>query len=114
MGWRPDSLEIWKSAGFNAVPLPSTELATGAPDRASSNACTTPPQVAVLTQYYNYAKNMTDMQWALLLGATVIKKDTWDRIPADLKRRFSRRCRMPAPSCRPTSAQGGRDRTSRR
>ncbi len=78
-----DSLEIMKGAGFNVVPLPATELATGL-QTGLVNACTTTPQVAVLTQYYNYAKNMTDMQWALLLGSTVIKKDVWDRIPADL------------------------------
>ena len=78
-----DSLEIMKSAGFNVVPLPATELAT-ALQTGLVNALTTTPQVAVLTQYYNYAKNMTDMPWGVLLGATVIKKDVWDRIPADL------------------------------
>jgi TRAP-type transport system periplasmic protein len=78
-----DSLEIMKGAGFNVVPLPATELAT-ALQTGLVNALATTPQVAVLTQYYNYAKNMTDMQWAVLLGGTVIKKDVWDRIPADL------------------------------
>ncbi len=78
-----DSLEIMKGAGFSVVPLPSTELAT-ALQTGLVSAVTTTPQVAVLTQYYNYAKNMTDIQWGLLLGATVIKKDVWDRIPADL------------------------------
>ena len=42
------------------------------------------PQVAVITQYYNYAKNMTDLKWELLLGATVIDKRTWNKIPAEL------------------------------
>ena len=37
----------------------------------------------MLTQYYNYAKNMTDVAWNVLLGGTIIKKDVWDRIPAD-------------------------------
>jgi TRAP-type C4-dicarboxylate transport system substrate-binding protein len=78
-----DSLEIMKGAGFNVVPLPATELAT-ALQTGLVNALSTTPQVAVLTQYYNYAKNMTDVPWALLLGGTVIKKDVWDRIPSDL------------------------------
>jgi TRAP-type C4-dicarboxylate transport system substrate-binding protein len=78
-----DSLEIMKGAGFNVVPLPATELATGL-QTGLVNALSTTPQVAVLTQYYNYAKNMNDVPWALLLGGTVIKKDVWDRIPADL------------------------------
>jgi TRAP-type transport system periplasmic protein len=78
-----DSLEIMKSAGFNVVPLPATELAT-ALQTGLVTALATTPQVAVLTQYYNYAKNMTDLSWAILLGGTVIRKDVWDRIPADL------------------------------
>ena len=29
----PPAIEIWKAAGFNPVPLPSTEISTGAADR---------------------------------------------------------------------------------
>jgi len=79
-----DSVEIWRSAGFNPVPLPSTEIAT-ALQTGLVNALGAPPQVAVITQYYNHARNMTDMQWQLLLGATLISKATWDKIPADLQ-----------------------------
>lgn len=84
--WAGDtkSTEIWQSAGFKPVPLPSTELATSL-QTGLTEAFSAPPQVAALTNYYANAKNMTDMKWALLLGATVIKKDTWDRIPADLR-----------------------------
>lgn len=80
----PKSLEIWKTAGFNPIPLPSTELAT-ALQTGLVQAFSAPPQVAVITRYYENAKNMTDLNWALLLGATVINKDTWLRIPADLR-----------------------------
>ena len=82
-----DSLEISKAAGFNPVPLPSTEIAT-ALQTGLVTAVPLPPQVAVITQYFNYAKNMTDMEWQLLLGATVITKSAWDRIPADLHAPF--------------------------
>lgn len=83
----PKTLEIWKAAGFNPVPLPSTELAT-ALQTGLVEAFGAPPQVAVITRYYENAKNMTDVNWALLLGATVVKKDVWDRIPADLRPRL--------------------------
>lgn len=79
-----DAIEIWKSARFNPVPLPATEIAT-ALKTGLVTALGTPPQVAVISQFYNDAKNMTDMKWQLLLGATVIKKEAWARIPADLK-----------------------------
>jgi TRAP-type C4-dicarboxylate transport system substrate-binding protein len=84
--WAGDTktLEIWKAAGFNPVPLPSTELAT-ALQTGLVEAFGASPQIAVITRYYENAKNMTDVSWALLLGATVISKTTWERIPADLR-----------------------------
>jgi len=80
----PKTLEIWRAAGFTPVPLPSTELAT-ALQTGLVEAFSASPQIAVITRYFENAKNMTDINWALLLGATVIKKDVWDRVPADLK-----------------------------
>lgn len=79
-----EAVEIWRAAGFNPVPLPSTEIAT-ALQTGLVNALGAPPQVAVITQYYNHAKNMTDLQWQLLLGATIISRTTWEKIPADVR-----------------------------
>jgi TRAP-type C4-dicarboxylate transport system substrate-binding protein len=39
----------------------------------------------VISQYYTKARNMTDMPWQLLLGATIVSKATWDKLPADLR-----------------------------
>jgi TRAP-type C4-dicarboxylate transport system substrate-binding protein len=80
----PKTLEIWITAGFNPRPGASTELATGL-QTGLYDAFTASPQIAVVTGYYENAKNMTDLNWALILGATVIKKEVWDRIPADIK-----------------------------
>jgi TRAP-type C4-dicarboxylate transport system substrate-binding protein len=80
----PKSLEIWKTAGFNVRPAAVTDLPTGL-STGLFQACTLSPQVAQLGRYYEKAKFMTDLRWALLLGATVIKKDTWDKVPADIK-----------------------------
>jgi len=84
--WAGDatSVDLWKSVGFNPVPLPATEIATGL-QTGLVTALGCPPQVAVISQYYNYAKNMTDLPWQLLLGATLINKSVWERIPADLR-----------------------------
>jgi TRAP-type C4-dicarboxylate transport system substrate-binding protein len=79
-----ESVEVWRAAGFNPVPLPSTEIAT-ALQTGLVNALGAPPQVAVITQYYNHAKNMTDLPWQLLLGATLISKSTWEKIPAEMR-----------------------------
>jgi TRAP-type C4-dicarboxylate transport system substrate-binding protein len=80
-----DALEIWKGAGFNPVPLPSTEIST-ALQTGLVSALPTTPTAAVLLQWYQHAKNLTDVKWALLLGATVVSKATWDKIsPEDQK-----------------------------
>jgi len=63
--------------------MPTAEIAT-ALQTGRINAVPISPQVAVISQYYNYAKNMTDLNWELLLGATVVDKRVWNKIPADL------------------------------
>ncbi|MCX6546212.1 MAG: TRAP transporter substrate-binding protein DctP [Acidobacteria bacterium] len=84
--WAGDakSLEIWKAAGFNPRPAPSTELVTGL-QTGLFEAFAAPPQVCVIARYYEHARYMTDMNWGLMMAATVIDKGTWARIPADLK-----------------------------
>lgn len=79
-----DGIEVWKAAGFNPVPLPATELSTGL-QTGLVNAVAVSPQIAVISQYYTKARNMTDMPWQLLLGATLITRATWEKIPADLR-----------------------------
>jgi TRAP-type C4-dicarboxylate transport system substrate-binding protein len=79
-----EAVEIWRSAGFNPVPLPSTELST-ALQTGLVEALGAPPQVTVISQYFTHAPYMTDFRWQLLQGGTVITKATWERIPADLR-----------------------------
>lgn len=84
--WAGDtqSVEVWKAAGFNPVPLPSTEIMT-ALQTGLVEALGVPPQVSVIAQYFNHAPNMARLRWQLLLGATLINKSTWEKIPADLR-----------------------------
>jgi TRAP-type C4-dicarboxylate transport system substrate-binding protein len=84
--WAGDTrtLEIWKAAGFNAIPAPATELATGL-QTGLVDAFLTSPQVALLTRHYEQARNMTDLKWSLIMAATVVSREVWDRIPPDLR-----------------------------
>jgi TRAP-type C4-dicarboxylate transport system substrate-binding protein len=79
-----EAVEVWRSAGFNPVPLPSTELAT-ALQTGLVEALGSPPQVAVISQFFNQAKNMTALRWQLLQGATLVSKGTWEKVPADVR-----------------------------
>ena len=76
--------ELWKKAGFNPVPLPSTEIST-ALQTGLVNAVTSTVQGVVLLQWYRQIKYMTDLNWAVFLGAIVLPKKTWDAIPADVR-----------------------------
>jgi TRAP-type C4-dicarboxylate transport system substrate-binding protein len=84
--WAGDaqSVEVWRSAGFNPVPLPSTELST-ALQTGLVEALGSPPQVAVIAQFFNHATNMTSLRWQLLQGATLVAKSSWDKVPADVQ-----------------------------
>jgi TRAP-type C4-dicarboxylate transport system substrate-binding protein len=79
-----DTIDLYNSARFNPVPLPATEIAT-ALQTGLVSALGVPPQVSVLSQYFLHARNMTDLRWQLLLGTTLIKRETWEKIPADLR-----------------------------
>jgi TRAP-type C4-dicarboxylate transport system substrate-binding protein len=79
-----ETVELLKAARFNPVPLPSTELAT-ALQTGLVEAFNAPPGVALLAQYFNHARHMTDLRWQLLLGAVVVTEELWAKVPADLQ-----------------------------
>ena len=80
----PGSEAAWKAAGFHPVVLSSTDLI---PSLSSGmiNIISEPPLYAYTTDLYSKAGNMLDMHWGLLTGATVVRKDTWEKIPAEMR-----------------------------
>jgi TRAP-type C4-dicarboxylate transport system substrate-binding protein len=84
--WAGDDMlvELWKKAGFNPVPLPATEIST-ALQTGLVTAVPAPPQAAVLFQWYNQARNMTALNYGILVGGFVMTKDTWDKLPPEIR-----------------------------
>jgi TRAP-type C4-dicarboxylate transport system substrate-binding protein len=78
------SVDLWRSAGFNPVPLASSEL-SAALQTGRVTALGAPPQLASITQYFLRAKYMTSLRWQLLLGAALVSKAAWEKIPADVR-----------------------------
>ena len=76
--------ELCKKAGFNPVPLPSTEIAT-ALQTGLVNAITISPQGVLLMQWYKQLHYMTDFNWAVFLGGIVITKSAWEKIPVEIR-----------------------------
>jgi len=77
-------VELVKKAGFNLVPLPSTEIAT-ALQTGLVNAITMTSQGVLLLQWYKQLNYMTDLKWAVLLGGIVITKSAWEKIPVEIR-----------------------------
>jgi TRAP-type C4-dicarboxylate transport system substrate-binding protein len=80
----PASAEAWRAAGFQPVVMSSTDvipsLQTGLID-----AVATAPVYAFSTRIFENAKYMLELPWACLNGATVVKREAWEKIPADLR-----------------------------
>jgi TRAP-type transport system periplasmic protein len=74
----------WKAADFNPVPLASTDVMSGL-QTGLIEAFASPPLYALSTQWFALAKHMVPVKWTPLNGATVIEKETWEKIPAELR-----------------------------
>jgi TRAP-type C4-dicarboxylate transport system substrate-binding protein len=80
----PGAEAAWKAAGFHPVVLSSTDLI---PSLTSGmiNIIGEPPLYAYTTHVFDRANNMLNLHWGFLTGATVVRKDTWDKVPADVR-----------------------------
>jgi TRAP-type C4-dicarboxylate transport system substrate-binding protein len=83
----PAAEAAWKRAGFRPVVLSSTDLIPALSSRMV-NIVSQPPLYAYTTHIFEKADNMLNLHWGFLTGATVVKKDVWDRIPADVQKKL--------------------------
>lgn len=75
-----DTEELFKAARFHPVPLSPTDMLT-ALQTGMIDAFDTPPLVALANQWFGLAKHMIDLPWAPLVGATIVDRKVWDKIP---------------------------------
>lgn len=76
-----DQLEIYRSAGFQPVSLETADILPGF-QTGLIEAAPLPPVFALASQVDTRAPHMLDLNWAPLVGACVIRKATWDKLPA--------------------------------
>jgi TRAP-type C4-dicarboxylate transport system substrate-binding protein len=81
--WAGDTqqLDLMKAAGYPSVPLEASDILTGL-QTGMIDAISTTPQYALAGQFYRRAKYMLEVNWAPLLGATVVTRKTWDSLTA--------------------------------
>jgi len=76
----PEAEKLFNQFGFNVVPLPATDILT-ALQTGLVEAIYVPPLFALLDRSYQLVPYMTDLRWAPLNGATVIRAQSWQRVP---------------------------------
>lgn len=76
----PTATELWKTAGYQPVPLEFTDILTGL-KTGLIDAVATTPSYALAGQFYGSVPHMLNLKWAPLVGATIITKQTWEQLP---------------------------------
>ena len=77
-------VDLMKALGYHPVPRETADILPGLKTDLI-NAIPLPPNQAMLGQCYTIAKHMLALKWTVLSGATIIRKDTWDKIPPDIQ-----------------------------
>jgi TRAP-type C4-dicarboxylate transport system substrate-binding protein len=80
-------VDLMKSLGYHPVPLETANILPGLRTNLI-NAVPLPPNQALMGQIYTVAPHMLALKWSVFSGALVIRKDTWDKIPADVQKRL--------------------------
>ena len=86
------TFQLYKINGFEPVSLAATDILTGL-QTGLIDAFQAPPLVALSNQWFGGAKNMLDLPFAELVGATVISKDVWDTIPVPVQKEMMQSAR---------------------
>lgn len=83
--WSNDDkqLKAWRDWGTNPVSMSVTDVLVGLQSGLIDTIATT-PLAALSYQWFPLAPNMTELRLAPLVGAVVISKRTWNRIPKNL------------------------------
>lgn len=83
----PAQVDIMKSAGYNPVPLETGDILPGL-QTGLIDVVPMPPFFALARQVYLPAPNMLALNWAPLVGATVVTSRAWEKIPAPLREKL--------------------------
>jgi len=80
--WAGDikAYDLWKASGFNPVALETAGIAQGLMSD-TINVIPMPPFFALAGQLHEQTKYMLELNWAPLVGAVVVRKKSWDRVP---------------------------------
>jgi len=79
-----ETFNAWKAGGFHPVEVAATDIFISL-QTGLINTITTTPLVALSYQWFALAKNMCDLPYAPLSGATIITRKKWEQLPEHLR-----------------------------
>jgi TRAP-type C4-dicarboxylate transport system substrate-binding protein len=80
-------VDTWRQIGFNAFSLPFGDILVGL-QTGMIDAFYAPPLVAATFQWFGPARHMTALPVAPVVGAVIMRSESLDRIPEDLRRKL--------------------------
>jgi TRAP-type C4-dicarboxylate transport system substrate-binding protein len=80
----PKSVEAFRLAGLKPVVLSSADIVSSL-QTGMIDCVPNVPLYMLTTRLFERASNMMDTTWAYMIGATLVRKDAWDKIPADVR-----------------------------
>ena len=83
--------EIMKAIGYRPVALETTDLLLGL-NTDMINVVPVPPLIALAGQLYGPAPHMLDLNWSPIVGAAIIRRDVWEKLPPDLQAKMRTAC----------------------
>lgn len=83
----PAMVKAWRTAGFHPVVLSATDLLPGL-STGMIDCVSNVPIYMLTSRAFERARFMIDLPLGFLTGATLVRKDVWDRLPPDLQGRL--------------------------
>ena len=80
----PKSVDAWRAAGFRPVVLSSTDVVPSL-QTGMINCITNVPLYILTARLFEKADNMMDLPWGFIYGATIVRKDAWEKIAPELR-----------------------------
>jgi TRAP-type transport system periplasmic protein len=80
----PGTVKMWKAAGFKPITLSATDLMASL--QTGMVSCVPGPPLYLFTaRIFEKANHMIDVPWGLVIGATLVQKKVWEKVPAELR-----------------------------
>jgi TRAP-type C4-dicarboxylate transport system substrate-binding protein len=83
----PNSVDAWRAGGFRPVVLSSTDVVPSL-QTGMINCITNVPLYVLTARLFEKANQMVDLPWGYIYGATIVRRDAWERIAPEVRTRL--------------------------